>query len=126
MAATKVLIVEDNPFIQRMYGRAFQEAGLMVITANDGSTVVDTTIREQPNVILMDVMMPHKNGIEALKDLKSNDQTKHIPVIMISAYEEPTLMQQALQLGAKRYILKSAVEPSALLKYIQESNTTTS
>lgn len=119
---TKVLIVEDNPFIQRMYGRAFQEAGLAVITANDGSTVVDTVIREQPNVILMDVMMPHKNGIETLKDLKSNDQTKNVPVIMVSAYEEPTLMQQALQLGAKQYILKSAVEPSALLKYIQDSN----
>lgn len=120
--ATKVLIVEDNPFIQRMYGRTFQEAGLSVISASDGSTVVDTATTEQPDVILMDVMMPHKNGIETLKDLKLHDQTKAIPVIMISAYEEPTLMQQALQLGAKQYLLKSAVEPSVLLKYIQDSS----
>jgi CheY-like chemotaxis protein len=118
--AIKVLLVEDNPFIQRMYGRAFQEAGLTVLTASDGTTVVDLTLQEHPDIILMDVMMPNHNGLETLKDLKANEQTRNVPVIMISAYEEPSLMQESLQLGANRYLLKSAVEPSTLLAHMHE------
>lgn len=116
----KVLIVEDNPFMMRMYGRYFQSAGFAVVTANDGIEAVQTATEQRPQIILMDVMMPKQNGLDALKALKADAQTKDIPVVMLSAYEEDDLMQAALQAGANRYLLKGSLEPDAVVAIISE------
>jgi CheY-like chemotaxis protein len=121
----KVLIVEDNPIIQRMYGRTLSELGYTVVTADNGLVAIDIALKEIPNVILMDVMMPQMNGIEALKAIKADDRIKNIPVLMLSAYDDAELMQQALTAGAKRYLLKSTIDPSEAANAIQQVLTET-
>lgn len=116
----KVLIVEDNPSVQRMYGKALEFAGFTVVVANDGNVALEMAQREKPDVILMDVMMPVMNGLDALKLLKADDQAKTIPVIMLSAFEDDNLVIEAMSIGASRYLVKSNNEPKQIIDVIKE------
>jgi CheY-like chemotaxis protein len=118
--AIKLLLVEDNPVVQRLYDVAFTIENLEVITANDGQEALKLARSERPDVIIMDIMMPKMNGLEALQVLKSHKQTKAIPVIILTAFEEETLVQQALQLGAAHYLLKGATEPDEIATIIRQ------
>ena len=117
----KILFVEDNETMQHLYARALEAAGLTVVVINDGSLAFETAVAEQPDLILMDIMMPQMNGLDALDVLKSNDQTKFIPVIMMSAHEDDTLLMRAMQAGASRYLIKSNVEVTELAKLITDT-----
>ncbi len=117
----KILIVEDDPIIQRMYARTMENAGLAINLAADGASVQNIALAEHPDIVLMDLMLPLMNGIDALKTLKANEQTKTIPVIMLSAYDDPDLMQEALDAGASRYLTKDTLEPSQILILVQQT-----
>jgi len=116
----KVLIVDDNPSIQNMYSRMMQLSDIAAVVIGDGSLVLETALREKPDIILMDIMMPKMNGIEALRILKADEQAKAIPVIMLSAYEEDKLLLEAINTGAVRYLVKSNVEPKQVIEIIRE------
>lgn len=117
----RILVVEDNPIMQRMYARTMEEAGLDVSLAADGTSVQNVALTEHPDIILMDMMLPNMNGIDALKALKVNEQTKATPVIMLSAYDDPDLMQQALDAGASRYLTKDSLEPQQIAELVQQT-----
>ena len=116
----KVLLVDDTEMIVRMYTRALTEAGYEVVTAGDGQAAYDQARNATPDLILMDVMMPNRNGMEALGDLKDNEETKDIPVIMLSAHEDDQLLMQAMQMGAKRYLVKSRLDPDQVVSITRE------
>jgi len=78
----KVLIVDDDPLIQVMYKHQLEREGYQLITAKDGSEVVDVASREQPQIIVMDVIMRQMDGIAALRELKKNELTSKIPVVI--------------------------------------------
>ena len=120
MAAKKLLLVEDDAAIQRMYSKYFRFAGFEVITANDGTLVQETVELERPDIIIMDVMMPNFNGLDALRELKMRPNTRYIPVIMLSGNDDSALIQQALKLGAARYLIKSNTEPKNVAALAQE------
>ena len=115
----KILLVDDDPLMQRMYGRALDEAGFACTTVNNGADALAAVAAELPDIILMDVMMPRLNGIEALQALKADERTRHIPVIMLSAYDNPNLMQLALDAGAARYLTKNSLEPKQVAAFAQ-------
>ena len=115
----KVLLVEDDPPIRRMYENAFERAGCRVSSAYDGTLVRETILNNPPDIVILDVMMPNFDGIATLKDLKINPKTKDIPVIMLSAYDDPELIKKALDLGAAYYLVKSNVEPSEVVAMIR-------
>lgn len=117
--ALKLLLVEDDPAIQRMYSYMFSRAGFDVQTANDGTIVYETILLNRPDIVVMDVMMPNFNGLTTLKELKANPKTQSVPVVMLSAYNDKDLVRQALKLGAAKYILKSSMEPEELVKTIK-------
>ena len=117
----RILIVEDNPIMQRMYARTMEESGMAVSLAEDGAGVQDIALTDRPDIILMDMMLPGMNGIDALKTLKSNEQTAAIPVIMLSAYDDPDFMQQALDAGASRYLTKDSLEPRQIAELVQQT-----
>jgi two-component system chemotaxis response regulator CheY len=122
--ALKLLLVEDNEFVQRMYGRAFTTAQFDVMTANDGADAIQSALVNHPDIIIMDVMMPNMNGLDALKALKESDVTKNIPIIMLSAYDDEALMMQALNMGASRYLLKGSLEPDTIVSIVKSVATT--
>lgn len=115
-----LLLAEDNEFVQRMFSRVFTASDFTVITANDGTQALDSAISHQPDVIVLDVMMPNMNGIEALKALKADDRTLNIPVIMLSAHDDENLMMEAMNAGAARYLVKSTLDPDAIVAIVKQ------
>ena len=117
----KILFVEDSETMQRLYTRVMQAADFTVVLVDDGIKALDAAIAEQPDLILMDVMMPQMNGLDALDLLKSDPQTKTIPVIMMSAHEDDALLMRAMNAGASRYVIKSNIEITDLIALINET-----
>ena len=111
-----VVIIEDDETAASYYATLFRGNGYRVEVANDGVSGVDLCTRVQPQVILLDVMMPRQNGILVLQTLRASDETKNTPVVVMSNFSEPTLIKRAIQLGALEYVIKTQVEGTALLK----------
>jgi CheY-like chemotaxis protein len=82
---SKVLIVDDDPLIHVLYKHQLERAGYELITAKDGAEVVEVASREQPQMIVMDIIMKEMDGLAALRDLKKNEATKSIPVVISTA-----------------------------------------
>jgi CheY-like chemotaxis protein len=113
--AGAIVIIEDDQTAASYYATLFRGNGYKVEVANDGVSGVDLCARVQPQVILLDVMMPRQNGILVLQTLRASDETKNTPVVVMSNFSEPTLIKRALQLGALEYVIKTQVEGPALL-----------
>ncbi|HVH65382.1 MAG TPA: response regulator, partial [Candidatus Acidoferrum sp.] len=116
--AGTIVIIEDDPTAASYYATLFRGNGYQVEVANDGVSGVDLATRKQPQVILLDVMMPRQNGILVLQTLRASDETKNTPVVVMSNFSEPTLIKRALQLGALEYVIKTQVEGPALLNAV--------
>jgi CheY-like chemotaxis protein len=114
-SAGTLVIIEDDQTAASYYATLFRGNGYRVEVANDGVSGVDLCARVQPQVILLDVMMPRQNGILVLQTLRASDETKNTPVVVMSNFSEPTLIKRALQLGALEYVIKTQVEGPALL-----------
>jgi CheY-like chemotaxis protein len=114
-SAGTVVIIEDDPVAANYYATLFRGNSYHVEVANDGVSGVDLCTRLQPQLILLDVMMPRQNGILVLQTLRASDETKNTPVVVMSNFSEPTLIKRAIQLGALEYVIKTQVEGPALL-----------
>jgi len=114
----KILIVDDNP---KYLQDALPMYGYEVVVATDGiqalKILAKTNLKEHPiDLILLDVMMPNLNGWDTLKSIRSNDKTKHIPIIMLTAINEEQKMVSGLKIGADDYIVKPFVLPNLLAR----------
>jgi len=117
----RVVLVEDDPMVQRLYDRSLTRAGFDVSLSPDGTILLEVSQLNPPHIILMDVMMPNFNGLEALEELKTGIGTKEIPVIMLSAYDDPAFIKKALELGARHYLVKSQYDPNQVVNIIKET-----
>jgi two-component system, OmpR family, alkaline phosphatase synthesis response regulator PhoP len=102
----KILVVDDDQNIRRLLNFNLSAAGHEVIVANNGKEGVEKAIKEKPDLILLDIMMPVMNGYEACKTLKEQDITKDIPVFMLSAKSQMMDLDDAFNVGADDYITK--------------------
>jgi CheY-like chemotaxis protein len=102
----KALLAEDEPDIQLVARMSLRRADFDVTVANDGFEVIEKVAGLQPNVILLDWMMPGMDGLEACKRLKADPATAGIPVIFLTAKSQETEIRQGLALGAVGYITK--------------------
>ncbi len=105
----KILCVEDNPDTQRMLTFLLTQAGYDVITADDGLQAIEKARAWRPALILMDMMMPRMSGAEAIKRLREIKVTKDIPILVLSAYQEQALIDEALEAGADDYLIKTVL-----------------
>lgn len=106
-----VLVVEDDAEMREILQAEFELEGLTVLTATNGSEAVTTTRRLKPDLILMDVKMPAMDGIEATRLVKSNEETKHIPIVMLTAAGNREDIVAGLEAGAIDYITKPFFMP---------------
>lgn len=113
-----VMVVDDEPDTRSVISRILQSGGHYVVEVGNSSQVADLAVRHHPEVITLDMVMPEMNGLEVLRILKTNDQTRRIPVICISISDD--LSGQAMQLGAAEY-LRKPLEPAALLRAIDSA-----
>ncbi len=107
----KILIIEDDALLSRMYQIVFSSSSYEVEVAANGEIGLDKTRSFKPDLVLLDIMMPKLNGLEVLKRLKADPETKKIPVVVLTNLAGSNDVQAALELGAVRYIVKSENKP---------------
>lgn len=113
-----IYIVDDDAFIQELLSYNLQNAGYQTRCFGDAASMLDAMLHTKPALILLDVMLPGADGIETLKHLRADAQTRDIPVIMVTAKDEELDKLIGLELGADDYITKpfSVREVSARVK----------
>lgn len=115
-----VLLVEDDSLMADLYGSILTINKFTVEHVSTGKLVLEKAKETKPIIIILDLMMPDMNGLEAIEQLKKDPETKGIPVIMFSNYIDNEIMQQAMDKGAARYAVKSEYKPHAFLELIKE------
>jgi CheY-like chemotaxis protein len=116
---TKILLVDDSQTIRFMLSIAFKQYDCRVLHATNGAEALEVTVRELPDLIVMDLDMPVMDGAEALQHLKGDPALNAIPVIMLTASQEPADFDRLTQLGASGFLPKSC-KPSELIATIQQ------
>ncbi len=116
----KVLIVEDDPFLLKMYSKKLQVAGFEVDTASDGETGLAKIKSFLPNLVLMDIMLPKLNGLEALQRSKADPATASIPILILTNLSASTDAEEAVKKGAAGYMVKSNYSPSQVIDKVKQ------
>ena len=119
--AKKILLIEDDVFVRDIYTRELRKGDYDVIVADDGEEGVEKSKGEKYDLILLDIMMPKKTGIDVLKDLRSpTNQNKDTTVYLLTNLGQGSIIKQAIELGAQGYLLKARVLPSQVLKSVND------
>ena len=103
----KILLAEDDQFISRAYTDGLERAGYKIINAYNGKEAIEKIKSENPDLILLDLIMPEKNGFEVLEEVKQDEALKNIPIIVLSNLGQDTDIQKARDLGADDYLIKA-------------------
>lgn len=119
-ASLRVLIVDDDQTLCDMYAERLQVEGFEVIVAHNGEEGAAKAVEYLPDVILLNLMMPKVNGFNTLEILKSTQETKDIPVLLLTALIQEENKQRGLQAGAEDYIIKSESMPGTVIDKIKE------
>ncbi|MDO5780473.1 MAG: response regulator transcription factor [Clostridium sp.] len=106
MANEKILVVDDEENIAELISYNLTSNGYKVIIANNGNDAVKLAVEEKPNLILLDLMIPGKDGYDVCKDIRSNSEIRNTPIIMLTAKSEELDKILGLELGADDYITK--------------------
>jgi len=118
MPAT-VLVVEDDPVILRLLEVNFELEGFSVLLAHDGAEGIEVARTHKPDVVISDIMMPRTSGLELVETLKSDPDTKAIPIILLSAKAQTSDLKIGMEAGADDYVTKP-FEPLDLVERVNE------
>lgn len=116
----KILFVEDEAALQEALGGFLRQAGYEVISALDGEIGLRLAESEQPDLILLDLILPKFGGFEVLERLKKDDKVKNIPVIILTNMENMEDINNAIQLGAKTYLVKTEYELKEVIDTVKK------
>lgn len=117
---TKILLVEDDKSLREIYSVRLLAEGYTLISSGDGEEALAAAIGEKPDLIISDVMMPKISGFEMLDLLRSNENTKNIPIIMLTALSSEQQRERGTKLGADRYLIKSQVGIEDIVRTVHE------
>ena len=106
MSKKKILVVDDSKTALFMVTTILKREPYDLVTAHDGQQAVETAVAERPDLILMDVVMPRKTGFEACRELKQREDTKSIPVILVTTRGEGENVEAGFQSGCNDYVTK--------------------
>ena len=116
----RVLIVDDSPTETYKFKEILEKYGYEIITADNGADGVAVARQEMPDVVLMDVVMPGLNGFQATRQLSKGDDTKHIPVIIVTTKDQETDKVWGRRQGATDYLTKP-VDEAVLIETIKRA-----
>lgn len=117
---TKILLVEDDKSLREIYGVRLLEEGYDIVTAGDGEEALAMAIKERPQLIVSDVMMPKISGFDMLDILRSTTETRDTKVIMMTALSSEEQRARGVSLGADRYLVKSQVGIEDVVRTVHE------
>jgi CheY-like chemotaxis protein len=116
----KILLVEDDKSLREIYGVRLKAEGYDIVSAGDGEEALAVAIKERPDLIVSDVMMPKISGFDMLDILRSTTETKSIKVIMMTALSSEDQRARGESLGADRYLVKSQVGIEDVVRTVHE------
>jgi CheY-like chemotaxis protein len=115
----KVLVVEDDQFLRDFYNELLQSEGFQTDTAADGEAGLQKILLGGWGLIMLDIMMPKKDGIQVLRDLQqTKPQSANGPIVVLTNLGTDAIINQCFALGAKGYLIKSAMDPDQVLQEI--------
>jgi len=117
----KILIIDEDPAIQEGYKIGLTKRGFIVSQAFDGPSGIEKATSQNPDVILLDIMMPGTSGLDVLQNLKTNAKTAKIPVMIITNFGQEDYIKKALDLGIKEFILKYRATPDEVSDKIKQA-----
>jgi DNA-binding response OmpR family regulator len=117
----KILYIEDEQALQKTFGDALGKAGYEVISALDGALGFELAKAEKPDLIVLDFILPKMTGFDVLKQLRIEEATKEIPVIIFTNLEGVENIEKALEYGATTYLVKSHYSIREVLEKIRET-----
>lgn len=117
-----IFMAEDDPLMVRMYERIFRAGGFVLETAFDGEEAISKleNMESPPTLMLLDVMMPKKNGFDVLREVKQNEKLKGVPVVMLTNLAGQADIDKAMGLGAALYLVKSQYDPQQVFDKVKE------
>ncbi len=116
----KILIVEDDTFLIGMYATKLELEGYSALLASDGEKALVLAKKHKPALILLDILLPKKNGFEVLEELKKDKENKHIPVILLTNLSQRDDVKKGLSLGAVDYLIKAHFMPNEVVAKIKK------
>jgi len=115
-----IIFIEDEPTLQKTVGRFLENEGYEIKSALDGETGLAMVKKIKPDLVLLDLILPKKDGFEVLKEIKADETTKDIPVIVLTNLEKTDDIEKTLSLGATTYLVKANYELEEVVKKIKE------
>ena len=115
-----VLVIEDEQALREMYATWLESAGFAVETADNGLTGVEKAFHTNPDLVLLDVLLPKKDGFEVLTEIRRNPKTAKLPVIILSSLDQDFEQKQGINLGATHYLVKTTISPDLLFQTIHK------
>lgn len=116
----KVLIIEDEKALQRALNNRFEQEGFKVLSAADGETAIRMAQELHPDLILLDIIIPKKNGFEVMEELNKHSETSSIPVVVLSNLENTADIQKMMSLGAKAYLVKANYSLNEIVEMVKK------
>lgn len=114
----KIAVVEDDPFLSKAFLLKLSNAGFEVVSIKDGQEAMDIIKKENPNLILLDLMLPRRSGFEILTDIKADSKLKEIPVLILSNLGQEEEREKGMKLGAKEYLVKTDIKLEEVVEKI--------
>lgn len=105
----KILWVEDDDFLAGMIAKKLLSIGVEFERATDGESALNNVNTNKPDIIMLDIMLPGISGIEVLQKIKENQDTKNIPVVMLSNLSQSDDLEKAKELGASKFLVKASM-----------------
>ena len=115
----KILLIEDEGALQKSLGDTFREDGFEVLSALDGETGERLAKSEKPDLNIIDLILPQKDGLQVIQALKDDPATKDIPVVVLTNLERIEHVEKVLEMGAKTYLVKSNYTLKEILEKIK-------
>lgn len=120
-SSAKVLIVDDDMTLRELYEERMKQEGYVIVSASDGEEAIEKAVKEHPDIILLDVMMPKINGIDVMKMLREKDETKVIPIIILTALVQEIGKIKDMMKPGDGYLVKSEIMPKDVVTKVEDS-----
>jgi len=117
----KILLVEDDTLISSMYKTKFKADGFEVVIASDGASALVLAKKEKPDIVMLDIILPQLDGFTVLEELKKDQATKQIPVVMLTNLSTTEDKAKGEKLGAVDYLVKASLTPAQVSQRIKST-----
>ena len=118
--AKRLLIIEDDAVLQKALSSYLTTENFEVLCAGDGEAGIAMAKSEKPDLILLDIVLPKKDGYQVLQEVKANEETKHVPIVLLTNLGSISDVEKALEMGATTYLVKADYKLEEVTAKIKE------